>query len=128
MIEVVAMKYLYQIALIFGFSFLGELLNHLLPWPIPASIYGMALMFLALCLGLLKLEMVKDAGNLLVSIISLLFVAPAVGMMDQWTVIAPKLVPIVLIVLSSTFLTFAVSGIVTQKAMKKGDTEDDSVS
>ena len=122
------MQYLRQACLIFGFSFLGEMLNLLLPWPIPASIYGMALMFLALCTGLVKLEMVKDVGNWLVSIISLLFVAPAVGLMDSWAVIAPKIVPIVLIVLSTTFLTFAVSGIVTEKLMKKGGADDDHVS
>ena len=41
------MKYLRQFGLILLFSFLGEALRALIPLPVPASIYGMALLFLA---------------------------------------------------------------------------------
>ena len=42
------MKYLRQFGLILLFSFLGEALRALIPLPVLASIYGMALLFLAL--------------------------------------------------------------------------------
>ena len=41
---------------------LGEGLKMLLPLPIPASVYGLMLMLLALCTGILKVEQVKDAA------------------------------------------------------------------
>ena len=44
------MKYLKQIALIVLFSFLGEVCRAVIPLPVPASIYGMVLMFAALSL------------------------------------------------------------------------------
>ena len=59
------MKYLHQILLILLFSFLGEVLHALLPWPIPASIYGMGLLFAALSLKIIRVEQVKDGDVVL---------------------------------------------------------------
>ncbi|MBQ7506493.1 MAG: CidA/LrgA family protein, partial [Lachnospiraceae bacterium] len=44
------MKYLCQAGIIFLFAFLGEALERLIPFPIPAAIWGLMLLFLALCL------------------------------------------------------------------------------
>ena len=44
------MKYVKQFALILLFSFLGEVCRFLIPINIPASIYGMVLLFAALSL------------------------------------------------------------------------------
>ena len=40
------MKYVKQFVVIAVITFLGEILNYLLPLPVPASIYGMVLLFL----------------------------------------------------------------------------------
>ena len=50
------MKYLRQFLIILLFSFLGEGLKALLPLPVPASIYGLVLLFAALELGIIKLS------------------------------------------------------------------------
>ena len=42
------MKYIFQFARILVFCLLGELLHFLLPLPVPASIYGLVLLLLAL--------------------------------------------------------------------------------
>ena len=57
------MKYLRQFFVIMVVSFLGEVCHTLLPWPIPASIYGMAILFSALQAGLLRLEQVQDVSD-----------------------------------------------------------------
>ena len=114
------MKYLSLFCIILGFSLAGEDLQRLLPLPIPASVYGLALLFLALCLGLVKAEQVKDASTFLISIMSPLFVAPAVGIVENWSLISGHLLPILLLLAGSTFLTFGISGGITQLLMKKG--------
>ena len=48
------MKYLRQFAIILFISLLGELLCILIPLPIPASVYGLVLMLVALTTGMLK--------------------------------------------------------------------------
>ena len=83
------MKYLHQILRIALLSFLGEVLNDLLPWPIPASIYGMGLLFVALSLKIIRVEQVKDVGNFLVSFLPVLFVAPIVSLLNS--LLAPML-------------------------------------
>lgn len=119
------MKYLHQLCLIFGFSFLGEILNRLIPLPIPASIYGMVLLFLALSTKILSLDAVKDAGSFLTSVLPVLFVVSSVGLMDHWALLEAALLPILLILLVTTILTFAISGRVAQWIMDRKENRHD---
>lgn len=115
------MKYLPQFLIIMGFTLLGEALQRLIPLPVPSSVYGLVLLFAALCLKLVKLEQVKEAGGFLTSILPILFVAPAVGILENWALIKGAVLPMVLLVLASTVLTFGISGRIAQAIMKKGE-------
>lgn len=114
------MKYIKQLLIILLFTALGELLAYLLPLPIPAAIYGLVLLFLALCLGFLKPEAISETAHFLIGAMSILFVAPTVSILSYWGVISPNLVPIIFIVVISTVLVFAVGGLVTRALLKKG--------
>lgn len=113
------MKYLSQFCIILGFTLTGEALQRLLPLPIPASVYGLVLLFLALCTGIVKVNQVKETGTFLTSILPLLFVAPTVGIVEHWGLIRPNLLPIALLLLGSTVLTFALSGLTTKALSRK---------
>lgn len=120
------MKYIKQLVYILLFSFLGEVLQAVIPLPIPAAIYGIVLLLLALMTGLMKTEMVSDTANFLIKNMSLLFIAPVVNILACWGLIAPNLLPISIICVVSTVLVFAVSGLVTQAILKrKGATKHD---
>ena len=114
------MKYIKQLLIILLFTFLGEALAALLPLPIPAAIYGLVLLLLALCTGLLKPHQINETARFLIQIMSGLFVAPTVGILAHWGLIAPNLVPIVVIMVVSTVVVFAVSGLVTKLLLRKG--------
>ena len=118
------MKYLTQFLRILAFTLAGELLQRLVPLPIPASVYGLVLLFGALNTGLVKLEQVKDAGGFLISILPILFVSPAVGILDNWEAIRGALIPILALTLLSTVLTFGIAGRATQAMMGKEETTD----
>lgn len=115
------MKYIKQFAVILGISFLGELCHAWIPLPIPASIYGMVLLFAALTTGLLKLEAVKETGHFLVEIMAVLFICPAVGILKCWDALQKNLLPIAAVIVVSLLITFLVSGRLTQMLMKKED-------
>ena len=119
------MKYLYQFAIIIGFTFLGETLNRLIPLPIPAAVYGLVLLFLALQLRIVKLEHIKTAGDWMIGIMGILFVAPTVNILGCWDKIAPYLLPITVIVLTSTVVVFAVAGLVTKLLTRKEEKSHD---
>ena len=114
-------KYLRQFLLIFGFTLLGEALNRLLPLPIPAAVYGLALLLVALCLKIIKVEQVKQISDFLLTILPVLFVSPAVTLMESWGILAPAILPIALLVISSTVIVFVVAGLVSQAVCGKED-------
>ena len=118
------MKYLTQFLTIMGFTLLGEVLQRIVPLPIPASVYGIALLFTALCLGWVKVEQVKQTGAFLTSILPILFVSPAVGIVEDWGLIREDLLAILLLLIGSTVLTFGISGRVAQAFLKKEEKDN----
>ena len=66
-----------------GISLIGEILNKLLPLPVPASIYGMVILFAGLLSGIIKLESVKEAGSFLIEIMPVMFIPAGVGLMSS---------------------------------------------
>ena len=117
------MKYLPQFLYILLFSFAGELLEALIPLPIPAAIYGIILLLIALSTGLLKEEKVADASAFLISVMPVLFVAPVAKILVYWDLIAPNVAAIFMIVAITTVLVFTVSGLITKwlQGKKEGD-------
>ena len=113
--------YLKQSAIIFGFTLMGEALHRLIPLPIPAAVYGLVLLFLALCLKLVKVEQIDKVSSFLLTILPILFVSPAVNLLESWDILAPHILSIALLVVSSTILVFAVAGVISQLLCKKED-------
>lgn len=114
------MKYLLQFTRIMVISFVSEILHGLLPLPIPASIYGIVILFLLLETGILPLEKVKETGKFLIEIMPVMFIPAAAGLLDSWGVIAPSLGAYVCVALVSTVVVMAVSGLVTQAVIRLG--------
>ena len=74
------MKYLRQLLLILMISLFGEILKYVIPLPIPASIYGMAILFVCLMTGIVKLEQVKEAGKFMIEIMPVMFIPAGVAL------------------------------------------------
>lgn len=122
------MKYLRQFAIILFISLLGELLRVLIPLPIPASVYGLVLMLLALTTGILKVHQVKEASALLIEIMPVMFIPAGVGLLESWPALRPVWIPVVLITILTTVLVMVVTGRVAQRMIGKEDKEDGTVS
>ena len=108
------MKYLKQFGIIISISFVGEVLNAVIPLPIPASIYGLVIMFACLAGGVFKPEAVQETGAFLIDIMPVMFIPATVGLMAQWDVIRPLLLPYAVITLVSTVIVLVVAGRTTQ--------------
>lgn len=108
------MKYLRQLLIILGITFVGEVLNYYLPLPIPASIYGLALMLILLCTGILKVSSVKETSQFLLDVMPLMFIPAAAGVVREWGIIKPILIPTVIIITVVTVIVMAVTGLITQ--------------
>lgn len=118
------MQYIKQFMIIMAFSLVGQALEALIPLPVPASIYGLVLLFLALLTGAVKLEKVKDTANFLISVMPVLLIAPAVKVLEYWGIIAPNAGAILVITVFTTGAIFGISGLVTKWIMRGEGKED----
>ena len=120
------MKYMKQFCLIMFISFVGEVLHHYLPLPIPSSIYGLVILFVGLMTGVVKLSHVEETGRFLIEIMPLMFIPAAVGLLESWGIIAPIWIPIIGITLITTVIVMIVSGKVTQFVIRLENREEKS--
>ncbi|WP_028235196.1 CidA/LrgA family protein [Pseudobutyrivibrio sp. MD2005] len=117
------MKYLKQFLIILAISLIGEILKVVLPLPIPASIYGMVIMFVCLLTGVIKLDQVRDTGKFLIEIMPVMFIPAGVGLMSSWNVLQPVLVPVSIITVITIFTVMGVTGIISQTIIRNSGKE-----
>ena len=114
------MKYLIQFLIIIVFSFLGELLRFCLPLPIPASIYGIILLFVALELKWVKVKDIRETSGFLIAVMPVMFIPAAVGLIDSWQSIGDSWLQYIIVTVVSTFIVMGASGWMTQFVIRKG--------
>ena len=113
------MKWMKQFGIILLVSFVGEVLEKWIPLPIPASIYGIILLFLCLKLRIIPHESVHETGKFLIEIMPLMFIPAGVGLMASWGELQGFLVPLLVITVSTTFIVIFVTGKVTDFMMDR---------
>ena len=113
------MKYIKHCLIILVISFIGELLKYILPLPIPASIYGMVLLFTGLMTGHIKLDAVKETGTFLIEIMPLMFIPAGVGLMTSWGTLKAIIVPVSIITVITIITVMISTGWVSQAIIRK---------
>lgn len=122
------MRYLFQSGRILVFCFAGEVLHAVLPLPVPASVYGLLLLLLALCSGIVRPEQVRETGLFLTGIFPLLFVPAAAGVMELWAELGALLLPAVIAIVPVTVLVFAAAGRTTQALIHRKEKTQNEIS
>lgn len=116
------MRYMRQFGIILGVTCVGEILKFFIPLPIPGSIYGLILMLVLLMTKVIKVEQVKDVGEFLIEIMPLMFIPAGVGLMTSWSQLQPFAVPLLAIIVVSTFVVMIITGKVTDFLLdRKGE-------
>ena len=108
------MKIFKQFIIIILLSFIGEALHALIPFPIPANIYGILLLFLLLERKVLRLDDVNEVSSFLIFIMPLLFVPAAVGLIDAWDELRASLTAYITIIVAVTLIVMIATGRITQ--------------
>lgn len=114
------MKYVIQFLIIAAFAFIGELLHWFIPLPIPASIYGIVLLFIALELKWVKISDIREVSSFLIAVMPIMFIPAAAGLMESWGAVKSSVLEYALITIVSTFVVMGVSGAVTQFVIWRG--------
>lgn len=118
------MKYLFQFLIIVAISFMGELLHYFIALPIPASIYGIILLFAALQLGWIKVRQIREVSTWLIAIMPALFIPSAVGLVKSWDILSQSLVKYSVITFVSTLVVMGLTGLATQYVIRQSKNKE----
>lgn len=92
----------------------GNALSMAINGYISGNIIGMLLLFVLLCLGVVRAETVRPAAKFLLGTMALFFIPFGVGLIDSYEVIMDNIVAIAIATVVSTFAVIATVGWVFQ--------------
>ncbi len=100
------MKIFNQITGIFFLSLLGTAVSELLPFSFPAGVLCMVVLFLLFCFGIVKTDSIRETSDFLARCMAIMFVPAGVGLIQYFDLLKTTLLPILIICLVSTLITF----------------------
>lgn len=103
------MKIICQIAIIFTICWISQIVEAILPFPFPASVIGMVLLLILLLIRALKVDHIREKSDFLLSNMAFFFIPAGVSIINYFDILASNLIPLLVICLVSTLLTFAVT-------------------
>lgn len=103
------MKVLLEISVIFVICLVGQGIAGLLPFPFPASVLAMILLFLLLAFRLIKPGHIENFASFLLKNMAILFIPSGVGILESVHALQGNVLPLVAVCLITTVLTFAVT-------------------
>ena len=112
------MTYIRQFAVIITVCFIGEVLQKYIPLPVPASIWGLLLMFVSLRTKIFPLKAVDTTSDFILAIMPLLFVPSTVALITTGSTLKKYGIQFLIIGVVSTIVVFGVTGIVTQAIIR----------
>ena len=112
------MKYLFQFMIIAFIAFLGELCYYFIPFKIPASVYGLLILMFCLFTKIIKLKQIEEASTFLLAIMPVLFIPPAVALIEIMFNIKSELLKIGIIVIVSTIAVIISTGLTSEFIIK----------
>lgn len=113
------MKLLRQFVLILLICFSGQAIQDFFNAPIPGSVIGMVILFIFLCLGIVKLEMIEEITSFLLDHLAFFFVPAGVGLIAVMGLIKANGIYILGVSILTTIVVMVVTGHTVQ-LMKRG--------
>lgn len=101
------MKIIKQFGIIFSLCWISVILEKYIPFPIPATVIALILLFICLVTGILKIENIKEKSDFLLGNMAFFFVPAAVGIINYFDLLKESLIPLLIITVASTVITFA---------------------
>lgn len=108
-------KIIIQILFINLFLLIGVAVKSVVNVPIPASMIGLIILFLALMLNIVKLEWVEQGGKWLLAELLLFFVPSAVGIVNYKEILGWQGIETVVLIIFSTMIVMGTTAYVAEK-------------
>ena len=112
------MKVILQIGVVFGVCLIGEAAACFLPFPFPASVLSMILLFLLLCLQVLKIDHIRQKADFLLQNMAFFFLPACLGILDIFADIKGEILAILAVCLLTTLCTAAATALTVHIVLK----------
>lgn len=99
--------------------FISNIIEAVMPIPMPTSVIGLVLLFIALCTGIVKLEQVESVGTALTNNISFLFVPAGISVINSLPILSKSPILIILLIIISTIFLLVCTGYASQLLVTK---------
>lgn len=103
-----------EFIIIFLINYIGIIISNIFNLPIPGTIMGMILFFILLYTGFLKTEKVENAVNALLLNMTILFLPPAVRILDSIHLLSGQFIKVLILIIFTTFITMGITGKIVQ--------------
>ncbi|PAV31588.1 CidA/LrgA family protein [Virgibacillus profundi] len=114
-----------HIAFLYCIYLIGNWIQVTLDLFVPGSVIGMIILFVLLSTKMIKITWVEDGARFIVNNLALFFVPATVGIINYFDLFVGKGILLVVIVLFSTFLVMAGSGLTSQWMMRRKELNHD---
>ena len=108
------LRVIFQIAILFAFSMIGEVLHNICHIPIPGSIIGLILLLVCLSFKIIPMKVIENGANFLLAFLPLLFIPAMIGIMKYPSLFSKSGAILFLIVVISTIITMIAAGAASQ--------------
>ncbi|MCD8873729.1 antiholin-like murein hydrolase modulator LrgA [Mammaliicoccus sciuri] len=114
-------NFFHQVLTISIVLLISHVIESFMPIPMPASVIGLVLMFIALTTGIIKLEQVEAVGTALTNNIGFLFVPAGISVINSLGILSTSPILIILLIIISTILLLVCTGIFSQMIIKPSE-------
>lgn len=112
-------NFFHQALVIAIIMLISNIIESFMPIPMPASVIGLVLLFIALCTGIIKLGQVEKVGTTLTNNIGFLFVPAGVSVINSLGILSTSPILIILLIIISTLLLLLCTGFFAQMLITK---------
>ncbi|HHW48337.1 MAG TPA: CidA/LrgA family protein [Clostridiaceae bacterium] len=113
------MKLLRQMLIILLICCVGEIIHKLFNLYIPGNVIGMVILFICLCTGIIKLEMISEISKFLIDHLAFFFIPAGVGLVAYFDLFRENWAAILSISFIVTIVVMIISGHTVQ-VLRKG--------
>ncbi|WP_419961493.1 CidA/LrgA family protein [Psychrobacillus sp. BM2] len=109
----------FQVIILYLFSFIGSWIVQSLSLQFPGSIIGLLLLFTCLYFKIIPVELIKDGVGFLLTFLALFFIPATVGIMDYPELLSWAGLGMILSIVISTIITIIITGKICEYLERK---------
>lgn len=103
-----------EFIILFIINYIGIIISKVFKLPVPGTIIGMVLFFILLYTKVLKVEKVENAVAVLILNMTILFMPPAVRILDNIHFLDGQFIKVIMLIILTTLITMGTTGKIVQ--------------